>query len=103
MVFCLVLKVCCGNWHYMILMESGQVYSWGFNDYGQLGLGSKMDRQVLRAWHGGGDSSWNRRPSSEACNKKYINNVHGDGSFKIAEYSLHQLILLGHLEIHIAV
>ena len=37
----------------MILMESGQVYSWGFNDYGQLGLGSKMDRQVLRAWHGG--------------------------------------------------
>ena len=34
----------------MILMESGQVYSWGFNDYGQLGLGSKMDRQV-RVWH----------------------------------------------------
>ena len=70
-VFCLVLKVCCGNWHYMILMESGQVYSWGFNDYGQLGLGSKMDRQVLRVGHGGCDSPWNRRPLPEACNKKY--------------------------------
>ena len=30
----------------MALMESGQVYSWGFNDYGQLGLGSKTDKQV---------------------------------------------------------
>ena len=86
----------------MILMESGQVYSWGFNDYGQLGLGSKMDRQVLRAWHGGCDSPWNRRPLPEACNKKYINNVHDDESFNIAEYPLHQLILLGYLEIHIA-
>ena len=38
----------------MIVMESGQVYSWGFNDYGQVGLGSKMDRQVLRALHGWG-------------------------------------------------
>jgi len=39
-------QVCCGNWHYMALMESGQVYSWGYNDHGQLGLGSKMESQV---------------------------------------------------------
>ncbi|XP_015762013.1 PREDICTED: uncharacterized protein LOC107341105 [Acropora digitifera] len=35
--------VCCGNCHYLVLLESGQLYSWGFNDYGQLGLGNKMD------------------------------------------------------------
>ncbi|KAL9959343.1 hypothetical protein ACROYT_G032657 [Oculina patagonica] len=41
-----IKDVCCGNWHYMALMESGQVYSWGYNDHGQLGLGSKMDSQM---------------------------------------------------------
>ena len=42
----LYFQVCCGNWHYMALMESGQVYSWGYNDHGQLGLASKMESQV---------------------------------------------------------
>lgn len=41
-----IKDVCCGNWHYMALMESGQVYSWGYNDHGQLGLGSKMESQM---------------------------------------------------------
>ena len=30
-------------------MESGQVYSWGYNDHGQLGLGSKMESQVCNS------------------------------------------------------
>lgn len=44
-----MFQVCCGNWHYMALMESGQVYSWGYNDHGQLGLGSKMESQVCNS------------------------------------------------------
>ncbi|XP_068758844.1 uncharacterized protein [Montipora capricornis] len=43
---CEVKDVCCGNWHYLALMESGKVYSWGYNDYGQLGLSNKVDLQV---------------------------------------------------------
>ncbi|RMX41048.1 hypothetical protein pdam_00003288 [Pocillopora damicornis] len=41
-----IKDVCCGNWHYMVVMESGQLYSWGYDDYGQLGLGGKMEPQM---------------------------------------------------------
>ncbi|XP_022791463.1 uncharacterized protein LOC111330786 [Stylophora pistillata] len=41
-----IKDVCCGNWHYMVVMESGQVYSWGYDDYGQLGLGGKTEPQM---------------------------------------------------------
>lgn len=30
----------------MVVMESGQVYSWGYDDYGQLGLGGKTEPQM---------------------------------------------------------
>jgi len=36
-----IKKISCGFEHYMILMEDGQVYSWGKNEYGQLGYGYK--------------------------------------------------------------
>ncbi|KAG8649356.1 ultraviolet-B receptor UVR8 isoform X3 [Manihot esculenta] len=38
--------VSCGARHSAILTEDGQVYSWGWNKYGQLGLGDSIDRNI---------------------------------------------------------
>lgn len=35
-----VVRVACGSFHNLALTASGSVYSWGINDYGQLGDGS---------------------------------------------------------------
>jgi alpha-tubulin suppressor-like RCC1 family protein len=34
-----ISQFCCGNSHVLALSESGKLYSWGGNDWGQLGLG----------------------------------------------------------------
>lgn len=34
-----IVKICQGHEHMLALGKSGQVYAWGWNDYGQLGLG----------------------------------------------------------------
>ncbi|MEE6461871.1 hypothetical protein FKM82_001435 [Ascaphus truei] len=34
-----ILQVSCGNWHCMALADDGQLFTWGQNDHGQLGLG----------------------------------------------------------------
>ncbi|KAI9392439.1 hypothetical protein POPTR_006G089901v4 [Populus trichocarpa] len=36
--------VSCGARHSAILTEDGQVFSWGWNKHGQLGVGDSMDR-----------------------------------------------------------
>jgi hypothetical protein len=38
-----VVMISCGWGHSMALTESGHVYSWGFNGYGQLGNGNTVD------------------------------------------------------------
>jgi alpha-tubulin suppressor-like RCC1 family protein len=38
-----VIMISCGYWHSMALTESGRVFSWGDNDFGQLGLGNRED------------------------------------------------------------
>ncbi|KAJ9180675.1 hypothetical protein P3X46_008888 [Hevea brasiliensis] len=38
--------VSCGARHSAILTEDGQVYSWGWNKYGQLGLGDSIERNI---------------------------------------------------------
>ncbi|XP_021888390.1 ultraviolet-B receptor UVR8-like isoform X3 [Carica papaya] len=40
------IVVSCGARHTIILTEDGQVYSWGWNKYGQLGLGDSTDRNT---------------------------------------------------------
>lgn len=30
--------IACGNWHSLVLSQDGDVYSWGWNEHGQLGL-----------------------------------------------------------------
>ncbi|KAJ6407838.1 hypothetical protein OIU84_011194 [Salix udensis] len=38
--------VSCGARHSAILTVDGQVFSWGWNKYGQLGVGDSMDRNI---------------------------------------------------------
>jgi E3 ubiquitin-protein ligase HERC4 len=37
-----VVQIACGNDHTMALTDDGQVFVWGSNEYGQLGLGEKI-------------------------------------------------------------
>ena len=34
-----IIQVACGDYHNLALTSTGELYSWGTNDYGQLGLG----------------------------------------------------------------
>ncbi|RLG04369.1 MAG: hypothetical protein DRN68_09895, partial [Thaumarchaeota archaeon] len=38
--------IACGSYHSLVLLENGEVYAFGSNSYGQLGLGDKEDRAV---------------------------------------------------------
>ncbi|KAL4640445.1 putative E3 ubiquitin-protein ligase HERC6 [Arapaima gigas] len=42
-----VVQVACGNHHSLALTIGGEVYSWGLNSHGQLGLGSEVSRQPV--------------------------------------------------------
>ncbi|KYQ53518.1 RCC1 and BTB domain-containing protein 2, partial [Trachymyrmex zeteki] len=35
-----VVHISCGAYFTMVVVENGEVYSWGFNDAGQLGIGN---------------------------------------------------------------
>ncbi|XP_048365977.1 E3 ISG15--protein ligase HERC5-like isoform X2 [Sphaerodactylus townsendi] len=37
-----MVQIACGDHHSMALSKGGQLFSWGQNDYGQLGLGGEM-------------------------------------------------------------
>lgn len=39
-----VVKVAAGSRHTVALLENGHVFTWGWNDYGQLGLGDTASR-----------------------------------------------------------
>ena len=43
-----IREVCCGYQHTLALTINGQVYSWGNNEAGQLGLGSKAPSCVRK-------------------------------------------------------
>jgi alpha-tubulin suppressor-like RCC1 family protein len=38
-----VVMISCGRFHSMALIERGNVYSWGYNKYEQLGIGNTVD------------------------------------------------------------
>ncbi|KAF5898054.1 putative E3 ubiquitin-protein ligase HERC4, partial [Clarias magur] len=40
-----VVQVACGNFHSLALTKGGEVFSWGQNKYGQLGLGKSVELQ----------------------------------------------------------
>ena len=39
-----VLNVCCGGWHTLCITKDKKLWSWGNNEYGQLGLGDYLRR-----------------------------------------------------------
>ena len=39
-----IKKIICGGNHTIALTHSNEVYSWGWNYYGQLGLGNNLDQ-----------------------------------------------------------
>ncbi|XP_029453765.1 probable E3 ubiquitin-protein ligase HERC6 [Rhinatrema bivittatum] len=41
-----VIQVTCGHYHSIALLKDGRVFSWGQNNYGQLGLGKGFGSQV---------------------------------------------------------
>ncbi|KAM4627528.1 putative E3 ubiquitin-protein ligase HERC4 [Polymixia lowei] len=44
-----VVQVACGTSHSLVLTITGEVYSWGLNSHGQLGLGKEVSRQPTPA------------------------------------------------------
>uniref|UniRef100_A0A8C7KKT8 RCC1-like domain-containing protein n=1 Tax=Oncorhynchus kisutch TaxID=8019 RepID=A0A8C7KKT8_ONCKI len=44
-----VIQVACGNSHSLALTKGGQVFSWGLNSHGQLGLGKGVPLQPIPA------------------------------------------------------
>uniref|UniRef100_A0A673UYB8 HECT and RLD domain containing E3 ubiquitin protein ligase family member 6 n=1 Tax=Suricata suricatta TaxID=37032 RepID=A0A673UYB8_SURSU len=41
-----IIQVSCGHYHSLALSEDGQVFSWGSNSHGQLGLGKEFPSQA---------------------------------------------------------
>jgi alpha-tubulin suppressor-like RCC1 family protein len=41
-----VKQLVCGSQHTLALLQTGDVFSWGYNNYGQLGQGDTTDRTV---------------------------------------------------------
>jgi alpha-tubulin suppressor-like RCC1 family protein len=40
-------KVSCGAWHTCVITEQGDLYSWGWNKHGQLGISVEKETQVF--------------------------------------------------------
>jgi RCC1 and BTB domain-containing protein len=40
---CTIQQVACGGGHTLVLLDNGSLYSFGYNQYGQLGNGTKVD------------------------------------------------------------
>ncbi|XP_034282768.1 RCC1 and BTB domain-containing protein 2 isoform X6 [Pantherophis guttatus] len=43
-----VIEVACGSHHSMVLTADGEVYSWGYNNSGQIGSGSTANQPIPR-------------------------------------------------------
>jgi RCC1 and BTB domain-containing protein len=41
-----IVSIACGNGHSLVLTEIGHIYCWGYNAYGQLGLGDSTSRNI---------------------------------------------------------
>ena len=61
-----VTQVACGQNHTLALTEDGQVYGWGFNEWGQLGNGNRpSEMQPVKI--SGADGSYEKFTSVACC------------------------------------
>lgn len=45
-----IVKISAGGWHSLALSEFGDVYAWGWNDSGQLGIKETADKENLNSY-----------------------------------------------------
>ncbi len=50
------VAVACGAWHTVALKSDGSLWTWGYNGWGQLGLGDNTRQAHPHA--GGTDTDW---------------------------------------------
>ena len=43
-----IVKISCGSNHCLVLSEAGQLFSWGCNLFGQLGLGNREEYEISK-------------------------------------------------------
>ena len=43
-----IVKISCGSNHCLVLSEAGQLFSWGCNLFGQLGLGNREEYEIAK-------------------------------------------------------
>lgn len=41
-----ITDIACGEWHSLVLTSSGELYAWGYNEFGQIGNGKSNDCQL---------------------------------------------------------
>src|SRR5207237_1049530 len=41
-----IVNIACGGFHSLALTQNSEIYAWGKNNYGQLGLGDYIDRSI---------------------------------------------------------
>jgi alpha-tubulin suppressor-like RCC1 family protein len=46
-----ITEMMCGYYHTVVLSDTGSCYSWGYNYYGQLGLGFEGGQRVETPQH----------------------------------------------------
>ncbi|ESO04641.1 hypothetical protein HELRODRAFT_99528 [Helobdella robusta] len=51
-----ITKICAGGWHNLAISEDGDIYSWGWNRFGQVGLPFK-DENEFDSWVDDGDNN----------------------------------------------
>jgi alpha-tubulin suppressor-like RCC1 family protein len=49
---CNLIDICCGSDHSLALNSSGEVYAWGSNSFGQLGIGCNSDQLLPKKVYG---------------------------------------------------
>jgi len=83
------VSVAGGRAHSLALKRGGSLWAWGSNEYGQLGLGDRDDRN--RPTRIGGDSDW----AAVAAEYEHTLALKRDGSLWAWGYNYHGQLGLG--------
>jgi hypothetical protein len=89
--------VACGEFHTMIVLKNGEVYGFGYNGSGQLGLGHKENTSipqrvpVLSNRAANGD-----KITSVSCGYYHTVCITGDGDLWVCGYNANGMLGLGH-------